>query len=46
MTSSLSNAVVLPGTMGPETLPFIIGLLVVVFVIATLLDMRKKKKNK
>jgi uncharacterized membrane protein YoaK (UPF0700 family) len=46
MTSLLTNAVVLPGTMGPESLPFIIALLVIVFAAATLNDMRKKRKNK
>jgi len=46
MTSLSDNAVVLPGTMGPESLPFIIGLLVLVFVAASLHDWWKKRKGK
>jgi hypothetical protein len=46
MTSLLDNAVVLPGTMGPESLPFIMGLLVLVFVAASLHDRWKKRRNR
>ena len=42
---SVTNAV-LPGTIGPESLPFIFAILIIAFVVSTLLDRRKKRKEK
>jgi hypothetical protein len=43
---SFVNWVVLPGTVGKESVVFIIVILVAAFAISTLLDVRKKKKGK
>jgi hypothetical protein len=42
----LTDLVVLPGTVGKESVVFIIVILVAVFVISSLYDRLKKKKDK
>jgi hypothetical protein len=43
--SSVTSSVVLPGVVGPESIPFIMAILVAAFVISSVHD-RLKKKNK